>query len=196
MTLKEKLTEAYRYVDEKYVFNEHVYPTFGKLNEEEREIFIIKHTLLHIQKNLWELTGGVRTQAQMKCSESSKGRLKWTLVEILINFLKIAQVFRISADGFYPISEFEKESPFVSLQAELEMIGEEFFKHLLILAAECDKADHHGAWDETGTRARQNVIFDIYSLIVLFTNGKLSPVSLGEMLDLVPEYMYTKELTA
>lgn len=193
--LQEKAADAYRFVNERYVFNEHHYPILIKLNDEERKIFALKHAILHIQKSLCNLIDGAQKQANSQASDSGESQLTEALTKTLINILKIAEILKISAADLLPIHEFEKEF-FPAFQDELQKRGEVLFSSLSALASECERADHLGTLDETAEKFRKNRVFDMYAELVSFTKGELSPISFEEALDFIPTFMRTKEISS
>lgn len=46
------LSDAFKYVNERYIFNKENYPVIAKLTDDEKTFFALKHTLLHMQKSI------------------------------------------------------------------------------------------------------------------------------------------------
>lgn len=127
------ILEAFDFVNQRYVFNSENYPVMEKLNADEQKVFSLKHTLLHMQKNINEI--GIKEEAGSNAEFDADYRK--ALVKMIINLMKLADVLAISKHDFCFIL-IEKGHPVSG--SPLNVCN----KLMTQIAIDCEDFDHNG----------------------------------------------------
>lgn len=131
MTEIKSLPEAFDYVNQRYVFNNENYPVIVKLTEQEKTFFALKHTLLHMQKNIQK----VLFSESFNKSPMSYGQSKEYFVWIVINMLKASEIVDLQSEE---IMKFKFSS-----SAAVEPILNQILPMMEEIAKYCEAFDHH-----------------------------------------------------
>ena len=180
------LVEAYRFVNERYIFNETNYPTLVILtNKDDRINFALKHSLLHMQKSLAKITRLYENThpagnkiVTLRFSDQHGTNFesdRHAFTKQVVNSLKVAEIVGITEEQFASIRPVHGISEFDEVLAEA----------MGILARECESADHGGKIE------REEMI-----RAMSFTWARLLPFELlhrPEFLKYIPEVMKSKE---
>jgi hypothetical protein len=180
------LPEAWKHVNERYIFDSQNYPILGKkLTKRERKVFAVNHNLLHLIKskgglrNAFENTGELMTVFDTFDKTDFTLSLRAALVKTVVNVIKLAETLEMTNEEF------------AAIQPKLVAVNEgkdwAFAYELLVasLAKECEAADHGKEFDEDELK-RQLTSFWAGFLGWFNSNGVPVPYTL------IPDYMKSK----
>ena len=175
-------TEAYKYVNNRYSFNDYAYPELAKLHGDARTVFSLKHILLHVCKHLPTLMDiEERLILNVGPSPQVKTKDEEALVKTVINmltFLKAAEV---------PVEEAKL---IVGDDKPTERPARTLAQRLTPIAARCEGFDHHNK-----PLDKKGLGFDIRVMWRKFQTDfshKHQPMSIEDVYQLIPQYMKSK----
>lgn len=97
----ETLSEAFDYVNQRYVFDKQHYPMIEKLTDDEKTFFALKHTLLHMQKNISRIIFDEKFgRSPMHYSDQDN-----SFVKIIVNIIKASDLVGLPPSEIINTSE-------------------------------------------------------------------------------------------
>jgi hypothetical protein len=159
------LTDAFEYVNSRYIFNEENYPVMGRLTDDQKKIFSLNHGLLHILKSVNKINGdvpfekkGIRKLQWIAQPDEKLGNLaliqKVATLKMIVNILSLANTAGITKEQ---IAEFKipTDEEMVSL-IPIKQMGvpitptfTDTIQYLIEgLAVLLEGADHKNSFDE------------------------------------------------
>jgi hypothetical protein len=126
--------DAFHYVNGKYVFNTENYPVIANFSsEKDKEVFAIKHVMLHFQKNI----------SHVLHNENRKVIEKEPILKMLVNLMKISDLaeIEINRSGFTSASRIDKTD---------STFGQTALMYIGLIATELEKFDHRKNPDDVG----------------------------------------------
>ncbi len=184
----ESLKEVAIYIAQRYVFNEENYPILAKLNDMERKVFAVNHSILHMLKStagfestwfLLNVTGNFYFQNQ----EENEKRHRTVMTKMLINSLKLLEILGMSPDEVGEIKQPRHGR--ASSGNFLGFLGE--------IAAECERFDHGGKFNEEAVKEKALII--LQTILQGLNQAKddtpcmAVPFQFEDALAAVPDYM-------
>ncbi len=174
-------TDAFEYVNSKYIFNEENYPVIGNLTDGQKKIFALNHGLLHILKSVNKINDdvpfekkGIRKMQWMAQPDEKLGSIpliqKTATLKMIVNILSLANTIGITKEQ---ISEFK-------IPTDDEMITYVPVKHMgqrivptftdsvqyliELLAILLEDADHKNVLDEDAAKdvIKRSVLATMY----------------------------------
>jgi hypothetical protein len=142
--IPENFQEAFHYVNDRYVFNEINYPALRRLNEDEAIIFSLKHTMLHMLKNIEPIEDF--TDLHMWLRDHMNETHKASYVKMWINIFSLMNLFIVNDSE--EIIEIESiETKFCNVKYSGRDLGELYsntLKFIISLSKHLEGADHRG----------------------------------------------------
>ena len=185
---KMNTSEAYTYVNTRYVFNSENYPAMKNLSANEKKVFALKHTLLHMQKNIdpisysqqvWEgKVEFVFERGQEQTSVSLKFRE--ALVKMIINYVKLAEILGITNEEFTAIQR-NSEYGTTTIYGAISNV-------MNTLALKCEAADHSGIISREDCDYLRDRFSSSWGVILNHFYEEKVPVPY----EFIPDYMKSK----
>ena len=90
------LSSLMTFIGERYTFDEEHYPGFNHLSDQQKLLFVVRHSALHMMKS----TGKIAAEAETADHGSSMNsyNLKVATTKMLVTVLKLAEELGISGD--------------------------------------------------------------------------------------------------
>jgi hypothetical protein len=90
------LSSLMTFIGERYTFTEEHYPGFDQLSAEQKLLFAVRHSALHMMKS----TGKIAAEAEAADhgGQMNEENLKVATTKMLVNVLKLAEELGISGD--------------------------------------------------------------------------------------------------
>ncbi len=87
------LSSLMAFIGERYTFTEEHYPNLDKLSPNERHVFAVRHSVLHMMKSAGKLAA--EAERADHGGGMSFSELKTATTKMLVNVLKLAEELRI-----------------------------------------------------------------------------------------------------
>ncbi len=171
--MREKLIEVFNYVNSRYIFNAENYPIIAKLTPEERLVFSVQHSLLHMQKSLYDF---------LHIDDQAYGDKRLvSATKMLVNITKLADVVGMSKGDFAGIFQMDRPRP---KEVFVELMGQ--------VAAQCEKFDHGEDFSNQEVKYALIKMMNHFYSLTGSGNSKNLPYSLIEIIGNVPNVMKSK----
>jgi hypothetical protein len=166
-------------VNSHYVFTDEHYPTLKKLEGDERTVFALKHSLLHLQKSINHLRK--KETARLRPEYDTEYRMY--VVKTLINIIKLAEIVGFTAETFAAIAPCNSE---LSLSRIVENMMQE-------IATDCESFDHHGILKIDMLQMSVSIAWEY----IIADSGTFTTTAniftLNDALNYIPHYMKSAE---
>jgi hypothetical protein len=179
---------AFDYVNSRYIYNPENYPAMKNLSDNEQKVFALKHTLLHMQKNIdpisysqqaWE--GKVEFIFERNQEQTSVSlKFREALVKMIVNYIKLAETLGISNEEFTAIQRNPEYGTTTIYGAISNMMN--------ALALKCEAADHSGAISREDCDYLRDRFSNSWGVILNRFHEEKVPVPY----DFIPDYMKSK----
>ena len=169
-------TDAFEYVNSKYLFTEENYPVIARLTQEQAKIFPLNHGLLHVLKSAHKIKGdapyekeGIRqlqwiTQSNEKLGANALTQKIGTL-KMLVNILSLVHAVGITKEQVAALqiptdSEMIVLIPIKQMKKAITPTFTDTIEYLIEnLATFLEKADHENTMDWTAVADLVNRVF-------------------------------------
>ncbi len=196
------LTDAFEYVNSRYIFNEENYPVIGSLTDERKKIFSLNHGLLHILKSANKINDevpfekkGVRNLQWMAQPDEKLGNIpliqKTATLKMIVNILSLANTIGIKkeqlSDFKIPIDdEMITYVPVKNMGQRIVPTFTDTIQYFIeLMATLLEDADHKGVLDEESAR-------DLIKRAVLATMYWFDDFWVPDFLAQIPNVMKSK----
>ena len=163
------LADAFEYVNSRYVFNEINYPVIGRLTDDQKKIFSINHSLLHILKSANKIKDdvpfekkGVGKMQWMAQPDEKLGSIpliqKTASLKMIVNILSLANTIGITKEQIIefkiPIDdEMISYVPVENMGQRIVPTFTDSVQYLIeLLATLLEEADHKNVLDEDAAK--------------------------------------------
>lgn len=170
------LYAAFNYVNNRYLFNSKNYPALSNLSPEAQKVFAINHSLLHMQKNIYQIIRCEQYQLDAKIEIS----YKVAMIKMVVNLIKLAEVLGFTKEEF---------ANFLPGKSAVKTPAEVLLELMKDLATECERFDHESQFDYSKIEQSFRNKWMEFQAVFRFGNQKLS---LNEACSLIPEVMKSK----
>lgn len=172
------LSEAFEYVNSRYIFNGANYPGFEHKTPDDQLNFAINHNIYHFLKSLSNLTRRENSQWDLRDSLYKNNAIK-----TLINIIKLAEVLGATQESFAAIEPIPFDA--YDSQRTLGSLVEDFLRDFI---TQLEAADHSGKHDQSVLRGiLEEYWAKILSGTALFPQDP--SFTLSDAYALIPEYM-------
>jgi len=181
---------AFDYVNQKYVFNPENYPAMKNLSDNEQKVFALKHTLLHMYKNIGPI---LYAQTAFGCKlsegqvfnkaieqESVGKNFRSAVVKQVVNYFKLAEILGMSSEDFAKIPLEMRD-----LTKTLDGTISEMIEYLTVI---CEKSDHTGELSNEDQQLLVHILYSSWSTILHLFQKEDVPMPY----EFIPDYMKSK----
>lgn len=174
------ISEAFTYVNTRFVFTDDRYPTLKKLDGDERTVFAIKHVLLHLQKSINQL----RRKEASGLRPEYDNEYRMYVVKTLVNIIKLAELVGFTAETFAALKPCKSE---LSVSRIVENMMQE-------IATDCESFDHYGLLKTDMLRVSVSIAWE-YILADSSTFSMATNIfTIADALTYIPHYMKSTKM--
>lgn len=90
------LLSLMHFIGDRYTFTEEHYPGYDQLSDEQKLLFAVRHSALHMMKSVGKIAG--EAEAADHGGQMDEESLKVATTKMLVNVLKLAEELDMSGD--------------------------------------------------------------------------------------------------